>query len=130
MTGGDDITARAPTQRTTRSSPGKSSATDNRPAINGTDNGIYRQLQIIPCQRILTADEQDPCLQKILEGEMPRIVNRALGGCVQWQQTRLAPPFKVLRQLNHYKRDIDTAAKFVEDQLVRAPQARLASGQL
>ena len=69
-------------------------------------------------------------MQKILEGEIPRIVNRALGGCVQWQQTRLEPPFKVLEQLNHYKRDIDTAAKFVEDQLVRAPQARLASGQL
>ena len=69
-------------------------------------------------------------MQKILEGEMPGIVNRALRGCVEWQQTRLEPPFKVLEQLNHYKRDIDTAAKFVEDQLVRAPQARLTSGQL
>ena len=34
-------------------------ATNNLPTINGRDNGIYRQLLIIPFEHIFTVDEQD-----------------------------------------------------------------------
>jgi len=132
MTGGDDITARAlySTYNTFKITGKIFLATNNLPTINGTDNGIYRRFQIVPFDRIFTADEQDRGLQNRLEGELPGILNWALRGCLEWQQTGLEPPIKVLEQLNHYKQDMDTVAKFVEDQLVRSPEARLASGQL
>ena len=96
MTGGDDITARAlySTYNTLKPQGKIFLATDNLPTINGTDNGIYRRFQIIPFERIFTVDLQDRGLQKRLEGKLPGILNRALRGCVEWQQRRLDHPSK------------------------------------
>ena len=73
----DDNTARAPysTYNTFKITGKIFLATKNLPTINGTDNGIYRRFQIIPFERIFTADLQDRGLQKRLEGELPGILN-------------------------------------------------------
>ena len=100
------------------------------PKINGKDHGIYRRLQIVPFQRRFEAHEQDKTFADKLEAELSGILNWAIRGCLEWQEQGLNPPQIVKDQLDHYQQDMDTAAKFVDAQLVLDPVYKIQSSEL
>ena len=62
-------------------------ATNSLPQINNTDNGIWRRIHAIPFTRTFTAEQQDKDLGIKLTAELPGILNWAIKGCLEWQET-------------------------------------------
>ena len=61
-------------------------ATNHKPIIRGTDNGIWRRLVIIPFNRIFKEHEQDKDLIDKLRKEKDSIFMWLIEGCLKWQQ--------------------------------------------
>ncbi|MGB6452671.1 MAG: phage/plasmid primase, P4 family, partial [Steroidobacteraceae bacterium] len=83
LTGGDTLTARFLHQEFFDFRPSHRIVIrgNHKPAINGTDEGIWRRLRLVPFTVSIPADEQDCDLLKKLEVELPGILHWALAGC-------------------------------------------------
>ena len=101
-------------------------ATKRLPQINNTDHGIWRRIQAIPFNRTFTAEEQDKDLGVKLAAELPRILNWAIQGCLEWQEQSLNPPQVVLDQVSAYKTEMDSITQFVEQSLHSSSQTYVA----
>lgn len=91
-------------------------ATNNLPTINGTDEGIWRRIRVIPFNRTFKAEEQDKALAQKLDAELPGILNWAIEGCLQWQREGLNPPQIVIEQVARYRSTMDSVAQFVDEE--------------
>jgi putative DNA primase/helicase len=117
LTGGDTLTARFlhqeffdfhPTHRIVIRG-------NHRPAINGTDEGIWRRLRLVPFTVSIPPDEQDRGLLRKLEAELPGILNWALKGCREWQAEGLKPPQIVSDAVRAYREESDTLGRFIAE---------------
>jgi putative DNA primase/helicase len=117
LTGGDTLTARflhqeffdfQPTHRLVIRG-------NHKPAISGTDEGIWRRLRLVPFTVSIPADEQDRNLLRKLEGELPGILNWALQGCREWQEDGLRPPAIVTEAVRAYREEADTLGRFISE---------------
>lgn len=132
LTGGDTLTARFlhqeffdfhPTHRIVIRG-------NHKPAINGTDDGIWRRLRILPFTVQIPVDEQDRDLLRKLEGELPGILNWALQGCREWQQGGLRPPQIVTAAVKEYREESDTLGRFIAECCDARPLAQVKSSSL
>ncbi len=117
LTGGDTLSARflhheffdfAPTHRLVIRG-------NHKPAINGTDEGIWRRLRLVPFTVSIPPDEQDRSLLQKLQAELPGILQWALAGCLEWQRNGLKPPPIVTEAVNSYRNESDTLGRFIEE---------------
>jgi putative DNA primase/helicase len=117
LTGGDTLTARflhaeffdfSPTHRLLIRG-------NHKPAIAGTDEGIWRRLRLIPFTVSIPPDEQDRDLLRKLEGELPGILQWAIAGCLEWQRDGLKPPSIVTDAVRQYRDESDTLGRFVSE---------------
>ncbi len=117
LTGGDTLTARflhqeffdfAPTHRIVIRG-------NHKPAIDGTDEGIWRRLRLVPMVVQIPPDEQDRDLLRKLQGELPGILNWALQGCREWQDVGLRPPPIVTAAVEQYRQESDTLGRFIAE---------------
>jgi putative DNA primase/helicase len=117
LTGGDTLTARflhqeffdfQPTHRIVIRG-------NHKPAINGTDEGIWRRLRLVPFTVSIPPDEQDRDLLRKLESELPGILNWALKGCLEWQAEGLKPPAIVVEAVRAYREESDTLGRFLAE---------------
>ena len=129
LTGGDTLTARflhqeffdfAPTHRIVIRG-------NHKPAINGTDEGIWRRLQLVPFSVSIPPHEQDRNLLRKLHAELPGILNWALAGCREWQLRGLAPPAIVSEAVRAYREESDTLGRFVSECCTARPLAQTKS---
>jgi putative DNA primase/helicase len=117
LTGGDTLTARFlhqeffdfhPTHRIVIRG-------NHKPAINGTDEGIWRRLRLVPFTVSIPPEEQDRELLAKLEAELPGILNWALAGCREWQSDGLKPPPIIAEAVRQYREESDTLGRFLAD---------------
>jgi putative DNA primase/helicase len=117
LTGGDTLTARflhqeffdfRPTHRIVIRG-------NHKPAIGGTDEGIWRRLRLVPFTVSIPPDEQDRDLLRKLEGELPGILNWALQGCREWQDGGLKPPSVIAAAVRQYREESDTVGRFIAE---------------
>jgi putative DNA primase/helicase len=115
LTGGDTLTARflhqeffdfTPTHRIVIRG-------NHKPAINGTDEGIWRRLRLVPFTVSIPPDEQDRDLLHKLTAELPGILNWALAGCRDWQADGLKPPAIIADAVRQYREESDTLGRFI-----------------
>lgn len=90
-------------------------ATNHKPEIRGTDEGIWRRIHLIPFTVTIPPSEQDRGLLSKLKAEAPGILVWALEGCLTWQQEGLNPPPAVVHATNAYRAEMDTMAGFLDD---------------
>lgn len=130
LTGGDSLTARflhreffdfAPTHKLVIRG-------NHKPAIIGTDEGIWRRLRLVPFTVQIPAEEQDVNLLGKLRGELPGILKWAVAGCLEWQREGLKPPGCVLDAVRQYRTEADTLGRFLEEQCEARPLAQVKSG--
>jgi putative DNA primase/helicase len=88
---------------------------NHKPAINGTDDGIWRRLRLVPFTVSIPPDEQDRDLLRKLEAELPGILNWALQGCREWQQDGLKPPAIIAEAVRAYREESDTLGRFIAE---------------
>src|SRR5690606_21040553 len=100
-------------------------ASNHKPGISGTDNGIWRRIKMIPFTVAVPEAQQDRGLFEKLQAELPGILNWCLAGCLDWQRQGLNPPAEVKRATSGYREDSDPIAAFLEEQVTfDNPQAR------
>lgn len=88
---------------------------NHKPAITGTDEGIWRRLQLIPFDVVIPPGERDPYLLDKLRTELPGVLTWAVKGCLAWQREGLKPPAAVLAAGNTYRDEADTLGRFIAE---------------
>jgi putative DNA primase/helicase len=88
---------------------------NHKPSINGTDDGIWRRLRLVPFSVQIPIEDQDHDLLRKLEGELPGILNWALQGCREWQDIGLKPPPIVSAAIAEYRAESDTLGRFITE---------------
>lgn len=117
LTGGDRISARrmredfwdfAPTHKLWLSS-------NHKPAVRGTDHGIWRRIRLIPFSVTIPEERQDKSLGAKLLAELPGILHWAVQGCLQWQAEGLGEPKAVLAATAAYRCEMDLLGSFMAE---------------
>lgn len=90
-------------------------ATNHKPIIRGTDDGIWRRIHMIPFTVQIPIDKVDRQLKSKLEREYPAILRWAAEGCLLWQREGLKQPRAVLDMTREYRREMDVISGFLDD---------------
>jgi P4 family phage/plasmid primase-like protien len=116
MTGGDTITARFLYAENFSFRPEFKIwlATNHKPVIRGTDEGIWDRIRLIPFQVRIPPEERDVNLRKKLECELPGILSWAVKGCLEWQKHGLAAPEEVRAAGAEYREEMDVMGAFID----------------
>lgn len=103
---------------------------NHKPAIGGTDKGIWRRLHLVPFTVSIPEPEQDRRLLEKLRGELPGILRWALVGCLEWQRVGLDPPLLITQAVDEYRQESDTLGRFIEERCQPSPNAQIKSSAL
>jgi putative DNA primase/helicase len=124
LTGGDKISARRMREDFWEFEPTHKIwlATNHKPKVRGTDNGIWRRINLIPFTVEIAADEQDHELPKKLLDELPGILNWALFGCRAWQADGLKQPEDVTTVTNNFRNEMDVIGTFIAECCVQGTE--------
>jgi len=117
LTGSDTITARFLHKEYFDFSPSHKFwiSGNHKPAIKGTDMGIWRRIRLIPFTVTISEDKKDKRLAEKLKGEMPGILNWAIAGCLRWQSEGLLVPSCVKTATDAYRAAEDIIGQFISE---------------
>ena len=95
-------------------------ATNHKPYIANQDEGIWRRIRLIPFEKSIPKEEQNPHLvEDVLLPELAGILSWSVQGCLARQDTGLQPPARVLAATEDYRDEMDALAPFIEECFVR-----------
>ncbi|GHV06141.1 phage protein [Spirochaetia bacterium] len=105
-------------------------ATNHKPLIKGTDNGIWRRIKLIPFTTTIPAEKQDKHLdQKLLE-EGPGILNWLIEGTRRWFADGLASPPAISSATEEYRNEMDVLGSFIKECCVQSPGVSIRTREL
>jgi len=132
LTGGDTVTARFLYGEEFDYDPQFKMwmATNHKPIIRGTDDGIWRRLAIIPFTVQIPANKVDKNLKYKLRREMTAILNWAVEGYQEWKRIGLNEPDIIKQQRNEYRTEMDVVELFLEECCLRREGEREKSKDL
>ena len=90
-------------------------ATNHKPIIRGTDDGIWRRMAIIPFTVQIPEHKVDKQLPSKLKRELRAILNWAVEGYQLWRMIGLAEPQVIKDQRGEYRKEMDPIAEFIEE---------------
>lgn len=118
ITGGDTVTARFLYGKEFEFKPEFKiwMATNHKPIITGTDNGIWRRMVLIPFNYTVPDDKVDKKLTFKLKDELPGILNWCLEGYIKWRQHGLDDEPEIIKeQRKEYREEMDIIQRFIND---------------
>jgi len=117
LTGNDSITARFLRKEffTFRPSFKLWMYGNHKPRVRGTDDAIWRRVNLVPFEAQFTGDDADPGLCSKLLAELPGILAWAVRGCTAWQRAGLGVPAAVKQASSEYRDEQDALGAFIED---------------
>jgi len=125
LTGGDTITARFLNQEFFEFRPEfKLWISGNHKPVPGDGHGIWRRLILIPFEVVVEEKNRDLKLENKLKKELSGILNWAIEGCLDWQETGLKTPQKILNAIKEYKSEMDTIQSWMDDCWIPNPNPR------
>ena len=124
ITGGDPLTARTEYERARRVklSCHIHVCMNRLPQVRGTDEGIWRRLQILYWGKTFAPEEQRPRteIERQLLSEAPGILRWLCNGFSDWQSGGLRPPGSVTAATVQYREFSDSVARWLaSDAVVR-----------
>jgi putative DNA primase/helicase len=105
-------------------------ATNHRPAIRGTDEGIWRRLHMVPFGVTIPKEERDGTLPEKLRAEAPAILAWMIEGCQAWQRGGLRAPKLVRAASEEYRKDQDQVGLFIDECCIKDEHASLPKDTL
>lgn len=132
LTGGDRIVARQQYGKEFEYQPSYKiwMATNHKPLIRGTDEGIWRRLILIPFDYQVPKDKIDRNLKYKLEAESMGILNWIVEGAIMWQVEGLQIPERIKNASQKYREEMDVLSGFVNDCCELGPGFTAKSGEL
>lgn len=103
---------------------------NHKPAISGTDEGIWRRLRLVPFTVAIPPEEQDIGLLDKLRAELPGILRWAIQGCIEWQREGLKAPAIIMDAVREYRDESDTLGRFIQECCEVRPLAQVKSSAL
>ncbi len=91
-------------------------ATNHKPAIRGTDVGIWRRIHVIPFTKVIPEDKVDKNLSEKLQQELPDILAWMLKGYRLWRYEGLDKPKAILDSVKEYQTEMDVLSSFIESE--------------
>jgi putative DNA primase/helicase len=115
LTGGDSITARYLHKEFFEFRPEFKlvMVTNHKPCVQGTHEGLWRRIVMIPFQVFIPPEERNRTLLDELKAEAPGILNWMLNGYVEWKQIGLAKA--VDEATSEYREEMDTISAFLRE---------------
>lgn len=99
-------------------------STNHLPKVRGTDEGIWRRMNVIEFKRTFKEDERDPHLKDSLRAEKSGILNWMLEGHRRYKTSGLQPPACVQDANRRYRKDMDLISSFLDECCELVPDAR------
>lgn len=99
-------------------------ATNHKPKIRGTDEGIWRRIRLFRFRVQIPESERDPKLKEKLRREFPGILRWAVEGCLRWQRQGLIDSENVRRETAKYRKSEDLLQQFLDRHCVTDPANR------
>ena len=97
--------------------------TNHRPFVKGSDEGIWRRLDIIPFNAKLSDDQREPHFrEEKLRPELPAILAWMIKGCFMWQRDGLKPSDAVTHAIKAYRSEMDFIQQWLDERTVVDPQ--------
>lgn len=117
LTGGDVVTARKMFGDEFEFKPEFKlwMAMNHKPAIRGTDNGIWRRIHLIPFTVQIPPEKVDKHLKYKLVKEAEGIFKWIVDGFRMWQNEGLQMPKTVLDATTEYRNEMDTLSAFLDE---------------
>ena len=117
MTGNDTITARPLYAKEIQFRPVFKlwMATNHKPFIRGTDDGIWRRIKLIPFTVRIPDDKKDPDMGDKLLQESSGILNWAIQGYYDYVRFGLVTPKAVQNATLEYRSEMDVILSFLEE---------------
>jgi putative DNA primase/helicase len=103
---------------------------NHKPVINGTDEGIWRRLRLVPFGVTISSEERDRELMAKLRQELPGILRWAVEGCRQWREVGLTPPDVIADAVRDYRAESDTLGRFIAEHCEVRKLAQVKSSAL
>ena len=111
-------------------------ATNHKPEIKGTDEGIWRRLMLIPFNAIFYNAEdpnapiegpfKDKDMLKKLTAEAKGILAWAVRGAVAWNKNGLQVPDEVKAATEDYRTEMDVLGSFLEENTERGERKKVS----
>ncbi|MFB8509228.1 phage/plasmid primase, P4 family [Enterococcus durans] len=132
LTGGDKVTARFLYGEEFEFTPEFKLwlATNHKPIIRGTDDGIWRRMNLIPFTIQIPDHKKDKNLKHKLKRESIGILNWIVEGCLLWQREGLKRPKIVEEASKEYREEMDVTSAFVNDCCELAIGAKVSAREL
>lgn len=132
ITGGDKINARFLHQNDFEYIPQFKlfMATNHKPFIRGTDEGIWRRMVIIPFELELAKSDINYNLQKELEKESSAILNWAVDGYIKYLKHGLDEPDCIRSERDEYRTEMDSISAFLQECTIERDGEREKSSDL
>lgn len=117
LTGGDRLKARRMREDFWHFDPSHTFVmlTNHRPIVTGTDEGIWRRLQLVPWEVVIPPEERDEDLPSRLALELDAVLTWIVTGYLDWRAQGLAEPAKVMKATAQYRADSDAVARFIRE---------------
>jgi putative DNA primase/helicase len=132
LTGGDRIRARRMREDFWEFSPTHTfiMGTNHKPAVRGTDRGIWRRLKLVPFSVVVEGGDADPAMPEKLRGEFPGILAWCVRGCLEWQKNGLQEPESVTQATKNYRAEQDVLGAFLGEHTVENAKFQVKAGDL
>jgi len=102
--------------------------TNHKPIVRGTDEGIWRRVQLIPFTVTIPKSEVEKDFRDTrLMPELPGILNWALAGLADYLNQGLNPPKAVLASTQEYRHDMDVVGQWIAEHCELDPNATVAT---
>lgn len=117
LTGGDKVTARFLYGKEFEFEPEFKLwlATNHKPIIRGTDDGIWRRINLIPFTEQVAEKDKDKDLKNKLKSEAVGILNWMVEGWLMYQKEGLKRPQVVEDASREYREEMDVTSAFVNE---------------
>jgi putative DNA primase/helicase len=132
MTGGDSVRARHMYKDFFEFSPEFKLfiAANHKLVIDGTDEGIWSRIRLIPFLETIPEEERDPRLAEKLRDEAEGVLAWAVQGCLEWQKYGLYEPEAVRRATAEYREESDSVGEFLASCCIFEPGASIGARDL
>lgn len=103
-------------------------AANHKPKITGTDKGIWRRVQLVPFDAVIT--KPDPELPAKLRAELPGILNWMLAGLADYYREGFETPQAILDATQQYREDSDVLGEFLDEMCMVKADAKTPGSDL